>query len=98
MSADTGPGAVPNTTLEPVEAELLPTVQPTTLNLMSDALSVPVFCRSSVAVFVPPSLHPKIVYPIVLVKGANRRARELYQYLRSDDAWPAFETAGFQKP
>jgi ABC-type molybdate transport system substrate-binding protein len=35
---------------------------------------------------------------MVLVKGANPRARELYAFLKSPEAWDAFETAGFTKP
>lgn len=47
---------------------------------------------------IPTELHPKIVYPMVLVKGANRRARELHAYLQTKEAWAAFEKAGFTKP
>ena len=54
--------------------------------------------KVDVAVRVDPALHPKIVYPMVLVKGSNRRARELYEFLKSEKAWPAFEKAGFTKP
>ena len=43
-------------------------------------------------------LHPKIVYPMVLVKGANRRAKELHAFLQTPDAWKVFETAGFTRP
>ena len=51
-----------------------------------------------VAFRVPSDLHPKIVYPMVLVKGANRRARELHAYLQTQEAWVVFEKAGFTKP
>ena len=51
-----------------------------------------------IALRVPSELHPKIVYPMVLVKGANRRARELYAFLQTPRAWDAFEKAGFVKP
>ena len=51
-----------------------------------------------VAFRVPPDLHPPIVYPMLLVKGANRRARELHEFLRSDRARKAFEAAGFGLP
>jgi molybdate transport system substrate-binding protein len=51
-----------------------------------------------VAFRVPPDLHAKIVYPMVLVKGANKRARELHEFLRTPEAWKAFERAGFIKP
>lgn len=51
-----------------------------------------------VAFRVPADLHAKIVYPMVLVKGANRRARELHAFLQTPDAWKAFERAGFVKP
>lgn len=54
--------------------------------------------KVDVALRVDPTLHPKIVYPMVLVKGANRRARELHEFLKSEKAWPAFEKAGFTKP
>lgn len=54
--------------------------------------------KVDVALRVDPALHPKIVYPMVLVKGANRRARELHEFLKSEKAWPAFEKAGFTKP
>jgi molybdate transport system substrate-binding protein len=54
--------------------------------------------KVDVAVRVPPDLHPKIVYPMLLVKGANRRAREFYEFLKSDAAWVEFAKAGFAKP
>jgi len=54
--------------------------------------------KVSVAFRIPSDLYPKIVYPMVIVKGANRRARELYEYLKSPEAWDAFEKAGFTKP
>jgi molybdate transport system substrate-binding protein len=51
--------------------------------------------KVDVALRVDPALHPRIVYPMLVVKGANRRARELYDFLRSDRARAAFEAAGF---
>jgi ABC-type molybdate transport system substrate-binding protein len=51
-----------------------------------------------VAFRVPAELHPRIVYPMLLVKGANRRAHELHEFLRSEKAWAAFEKAGFTRP
>jgi molybdate transport system substrate-binding protein len=51
-----------------------------------------------VAFRVPPELHSKIVYPMVLVRGASRRARELYVFLQTAEAWEAFKRAGFTKP
>jgi len=54
--------------------------------------------KVDVAFRVPPELHPKIVYPMVLLKGANRRARELHAFLQTPAAWDAFEKAGFVKP
>jgi molybdate transport system substrate-binding protein len=51
--------------------------------------------KVEVAFRVSPDLHPKIVYPMLLVKGANRRARELHEFLRSAKARAAFEAAGF---
>lgn len=51
-----------------------------------------------VAFRVPSDLHPKIVYPMVLVKGANKRARELHAFLQTPEAWAVFEKAGFIKP
>jgi molybdate transport system substrate-binding protein len=54
--------------------------------------------KVDVAFRVPPDLHPKIVYPMVLVKGANRRARELHEFLQTPEAWEVFANAGFVKP
>jgi molybdate transport system substrate-binding protein len=54
--------------------------------------------RVDVACRVDPGLHPKIEYPMLLVKGADAVARELHAFLRSDDAWPVLERAGFVKP
>jgi molybdate transport system substrate-binding protein len=54
--------------------------------------------KVDVAFRVASDLHPKILYPMVLVKGANRRARELHEFLKSDKAWPSIEKAGFARP
>lgn len=54
--------------------------------------------RVDVALRVAPDLHARIVYPMVLVKGANRRARELHAYLQTPAAWAVFEKAGFTRP
>jgi molybdate transport system substrate-binding protein len=54
--------------------------------------------KVDVAFKVPAALHPKILYPMVLMKGANARARELHEFLKSDKAWPVFEKAGFTRP
>ena len=54
--------------------------------------------KVDVAFRVPRELHPRIVYPMVLVKGANKTARELYAFLQTEEAWEAFEKAGFIKP
>lgn len=54
--------------------------------------------RVDVAFRVPSGLHPRIVYPMVLVKGAPASARALHAFLRSDTAWPDFERAGFVRP
>jgi molybdate transport system substrate-binding protein len=54
--------------------------------------------KVDVALRVPPELHGKIVYPMVLLRGAKRRARELHEFLKSEKAWAAFEKAGFTKP
>jgi molybdate transport system substrate-binding protein len=54
--------------------------------------------KVEVAFRVPRELHPRIVYPMVLVKGANQEARALYAFLQSREAWDAFEKAGFIKP
>ena len=51
-----------------------------------------------VAFPVPPELYPKVVYPMVLVKGADPRARELHAFLSSPEAWSVFEKAGFTRP
>jgi molybdate transport system substrate-binding protein len=54
--------------------------------------------KVDVAFRVPPELHPKIVYPMVLVKGANKRSRELHTYLQTPEAWETLTKAGFTKP
>ncbi|MCE9634319.1 MAG: molybdate ABC transporter substrate-binding protein [Planctomycetes bacterium] len=54
--------------------------------------------KVDVAFRVPSELHPRIVYPMVLVKGAGPRARELHALLQTPEAWAAFEEAGFVKP
>jgi molybdate transport system substrate-binding protein len=54
--------------------------------------------KVEIAFRVPPGLHPKIVYPMALVKGANRRARELHAFLQTPEAWDVFANAGFKKP
>jgi molybdate transport system substrate-binding protein len=54
--------------------------------------------KVDVAFRVPSDLHPKIVCPMVLVKGANRRAHELHAFLQTPEAWAVFEKAGFTKP
>ena len=54
--------------------------------------------KVDVAFRVPRELHPRIVYPMVLVKGADPAARELYAFLQTPEAWDAFEKAGFIKP
>jgi molybdate transport system substrate-binding protein len=51
-----------------------------------------------IALRVPSDLYPKIVYPMVLVKGADRGTRELYAFLQTPEAWGVFEKAGFVKP
>jgi len=54
--------------------------------------------KVDVAFRVPSDLHPRIVYPMVLVKGANRRAHELHAFLQTPEAWAVFAKAGFSKP
>jgi molybdate transport system substrate-binding protein len=54
--------------------------------------------KVDVAFRVPSDLYPKIVYPMVLVKGANRETRELCSFLQTPEAWDVFEKAGFVKP
>jgi molybdate transport system substrate-binding protein len=54
--------------------------------------------KVDVAFRVPPELHPKIVYPMVLVKGANTKTRELYEVLRTPDARAELTKAGFTEP
>jgi molybdate transport system substrate-binding protein len=54
--------------------------------------------KVDVAFRVSSDLHPKIVYPMVLTKGANDKARELHAFLQTPQAWKAFEKAGFGKP
>ncbi len=51
-----------------------------------------------IAFRVPPDLHPHIVYPLLIVKGADDAARDLHAHLRSAAAWSAFERAGFLRP
>jgi molybdate transport system substrate-binding protein len=51
-----------------------------------------------VAFRVPSELHPRIVYPLLLVKGANRAARDLHAHLMKPEAWAVFERAGFVRP
>jgi molybdate transport system substrate-binding protein len=52
----------------------------------------------AVALRVPAALHQRIVYAMVLAKGANRRTRRLWDFLKSDTAWKDFAKAGFSKP
>lgn len=54
--------------------------------------------KVEVAFRVAPELYPKILYPMVLVKGANKRAHELHAYLQTPSAWEVFAKAGFIKP
>lgn len=56
------------------------------------AAGVEVACR------VPPDLHPRIVYPVLLVKGANRAARDLHAHLLTPEVWAVLERAGFVRP
>lgn len=44
---------------------------------------------------VPAHLHPRIVYPLLLARGASPQARELWRWLQGDDAAAAFAQAGF---
>ena len=43
-------------------------------------------------------LHPEIVYPLVLVKGAPSAARDLWEWLQTEPARGAFRSAGFSVP
>jgi molybdate transport system substrate-binding protein len=54
--------------------------------------------KVDVAFRIPSELHPKIVYPMVLLTGSNRKTRELYAFLQTPEAWDAFAKAGFIKP
>jgi molybdate transport system substrate-binding protein len=54
--------------------------------------------KVDVAFRVSPDLYPKIVYPMVLVKGANKRAAELHAFLQTPEARAVFEKAGFTRP
>jgi molybdate transport system substrate-binding protein len=54
--------------------------------------------KVDVAFRVPPELHPKIVYPMVIVKGANERTRELYEFLLTPEARAELTKAGFTEP
>jgi molybdate transport system substrate-binding protein len=51
-----------------------------------------------VAFRVPSDLHPRIVYPMVLVKCADPAAKELHAFLQTAEAWEVFAKAGFTKP
>lgn len=51
--------------------------------------------KVDVAFQVPSDLHPRIVYPMLILKTSNRRSRELYDFLRSGAARAIFEKAGF---
>lgn len=45
----------------------------------------------------PAQSHTPIIYPIAIVDGADRaETRAVYDYLRSDAAWPVFQAAGFR--
>jgi molybdate transport system substrate-binding protein len=48
-----------------------------------------------VAFTVPSELHPRVVYPLLIVRGAGARDRALHDFLRTDAARAAFERAGF---
>jgi molybdate transport system substrate-binding protein len=54
--------------------------------------------KVAVAFRVPSDLHPRIVYPMVLVKGSNRRAHELHDFLQGPQAREILDRAGFTKP
>jgi molybdate transport system substrate-binding protein len=54
--------------------------------------------RVEIAFRVPPDLHPRIVYPMLLVKGASPASRRFHKFLRSPAAWEEFERAGFTRP
>jgi molybdate transport system substrate-binding protein len=54
--------------------------------------------KVDIAFRVPSELHPRIVYPMVLVKGADQRSRAFHAFLQTPDAWAVFEKAGFTKP
>jgi molybdate transport system substrate-binding protein len=44
---------------------------------------------------IDPGSHPPIIYPLLLVKGASPRARELWSWLQSDAAAALLRDAGF---
>ena len=44
-----------------------------------------------------PALHPPIVYPMALVRGADRRAVDFAEFLRSEQAQRIFENHGFTR-
>jgi molybdate transport system substrate-binding protein len=52
----------------------------------------------TVAFPVPSTLHPQIVYAMVLAKDSNRRTRRLWDFLKSDTGWKELAKAGFAKP
>lgn len=51
-----------------------------------------------VAYRVPPETHPRIVYPVLLVRGAGDASRRLRAFLATEEAWEIFARAGFTKP
>jgi len=54
--------------------------------------------KVDVAFSIASGLHPKVVYPMVLIRGADSGAREFHAFLQTPDAWKVFEKAGFTKP
>jgi molybdate transport system substrate-binding protein len=54
--------------------------------------------KVDVALRIDLQLHPPIVYPMVLVKGADAQARAFHEFLQSPQARAVFEKAGFTRP
>ena len=53
-----------------------------------------------IALEIPPSYHPPIVYPAAVIEDsdAESEAGHFIEYLRTDRAWEIFERHGFRRP
>ena len=69
-----------------------------TADLLEEGGLVEKDTRMTLATHAPKDGGAKVPLVMLILKGANRRSRELYEFLKSPAAWPAFEKAGFSKP